>query len=124
MNVPTFKKVLINDFSFLSLPSDEIGNNQLILITAAGTIIGELINDSDEEKSEFSSTDFIAKFIENTATDYKKEHEIPEDQWLTGNDGCVVLKNVTIRNGSSTTNLPVLAVFFDQIIAASVGNLN
>lgn len=121
MSVPTLKKFLINDLSLLSLPGG-FGKNQLILITAAGTISGELINDSDEEKSEFSSADVVAKFIDKAATDYKKEYEIPEDQWLAGNDGCVVLKNVTIRNGSSTTNIPVLAVFFDQIIAASVGN--
>lgn len=121
MNVPSLKKILINDLSLLSLPG-EFGKNQLVLITAAGTISGELIEKIDGEQKEFSSSDVIAKFIEKVGTDYKKEHEISDEQWIEGNDGYIVLKNVTIRNGSATTNIPVLAVFFDQIIAASVGN--
>ena len=113
MNIPTLKKMVINDLSLLSLPS-EFGKNQLILITAAGIISGELPEDSDEEKNDFSSVDVISKFIGKIGTDYKKEYEIPDDQWISGNDGYVVLKNVTIRNGSCTTNVPVLAVFLTK----------
>ena len=122
MDMPTLKKTLIHNLSAFSIPS-ELGMNQLILITAAGTITGELLTTSDEE-NELTSVNIITQYIKKVGTTYKQDYEIPEQQELAGNDGYIILKNVTIQNGSSKTTVPVLAVFFDQIIAVTVGNLN
>lgn len=114
-----FKKDLILQFAALaSEPASP--SNHLVLLTSAGIITGDIILD-DEKDPDVSS---LTKFTTDTAMDYRKEYQLPDDSHLDGNDGCICLKNVTINLSRVTTHIPFLSVFFDQIIAVSIGNLD
>jgi len=95
--------------------------NQLILFTAAGTIYGDVVVNDDDVADHVTSENLLQKIIEQSTKTYKEENGI--DGPVSGNDGYVFLKNVTILNGNRT-NIPCLVVFIDQIVAAAVGNID
>ena len=103
----SLKKSLIQ--ALLSLSADEeMGNHQLILTTAAGNI----------QNDDSNTSSIISHFCENVTNAYLKEN--PE---MAENDGYIVLSDVRIRStsGNVITNLPVMVIFYDQIIGASIG---
>ncbi len=112
----SLKKSLIQ--ALLSLSADEeMGNHQLILTTAAGNICGNpVLQNIQNDDSNTSS--IISHFCENVTNAYLKEN--PE---MAENDGYIVLSDVRIRStsGNVITNLPVMVIFYDQIIGASIG---
>lgn len=115
MDNATLKKLIITAMS--SAPEIEgLEDNDLILTTSAGIIFGKLI--SDEE----ANNDPFAIVCGKIAEDYQKEN-FSSDSCLPGNDGYLYLKDVKIKSTSSnlTTRLPLLIVFFDQIIGVSIG---
>lgn len=117
----SFKKELIN--SFRILPEIEgLENNKFIVYTAAGTFIGTPVN--TEKENDSNSTNLIRSFTKNIAEDYRKDNNIPDDQPLDGNDGCFLLSDVTLITGNSRSNIPILAIFFDQVIGISIGNID
>ncbi|MEG2255099.1 MAG: hypothetical protein RSC33_07215 [Vagococcus sp.] len=122
MNLPSLKKILIQKYAFLTT-SDELRANNLILLTAAGTIIGKMILD-DPENQDTSSDNLISKISAEFATQYRTDNGIGDEEYLTGNDGFICLKDVQVISGVKTTNLPFLAVFYDEIIAATLGNIS
>ena len=118
---PSLKKSVI--LGHVNYTGDEIsGNNRLILVTAAGTIIGDPIEESDS-LAENDIDNFMAKLVNTLAKNYREKNEIPEETALSGNDGCFALKNVMIRSGAGTVNLPYLTVFYDQIIGVTFGKI-
>lgn len=116
----SLKKYLVAHFA--QMPCVEgMENNELILITAAGIISGTFAIATDDVSD---PANLLAATTNELAHVYREDCGIPVDATLDGNDGCIALKDVTIRNGQNTFNTPFLCVFFDQIIGASLGKLN
>ena len=114
----TLKKELIT--KLLALPMiKELGDNKIIVITAAGMFIG-----TPEIKESDVAAKLFNDLISNLAEDYRKENSIPIDQPLNGNDGCIVLSDVTLLIGNVRNNIPVVTIIFDQIIGISFGNID
>ncbi len=122
MNLPSLKKVLIQKYSFLAT-TDELGNNNLILLTATGIISGKAIQDVPEDQ-DLSSDDVMSKISLEIAKQYRADNGIGDDESLTGNDGFICLKDVQIISGTKTINLPFLTVFYDEVIATTLGNIS
>lgn len=105
----SFKKVTIRTVAMA--PQTEIfAGNKLILVTAAGIITGTLTDKNSEKPGDIAVSamlDMIAEVNENE----------PE-----GNDGSLLLSDVTVINGNVRYNLPNLIVFYDQIIGATLGS--
>lgn len=113
----TMKKDLI--FNYSMLPSmDELKNNELILVTAGGVIKGKPIS----ENPETFSTNVLDKITHKMIIDYREAIKIPEATRLDGNDGCLLLENATLINGTTKIPFQYLVVFFDQIIAVTIGS--
>lgn len=122
MNLPSLKKVLIQKYSFLAT-TDELGNNNLILLTATGIISGKAIQDVPEDQ-DLSSDDVMSKISLEIAKQYRADNGIGDGESLTGNDGFICLKDVQIISGTKTINLPFLTVFYDEVIATTLGNIS
>lgn len=116
---PSLKKHMIISMCDL-LDTEAFRNNQVNLITPLGIISGKPFKYSDKDKPQ-SAEDILSKVEEEIANEYKKTYSIEPP--LPGNDGFVVLENVTIRrNGSNiSTKMSLLTIFFDQIIGVSLG---
>ncbi len=117
----SLKKEIICHFT--SLPSIEgLERNQLIVYTAAGVFAGTPVLEAPQNGSDIGTALF--SLIENCSADYRSENHIPDGQLLDGNDGAILLSDVTLISGQSRINIPTLAIFFDQIIGISIGTLN
>lgn len=114
----SLKKYITTEFAGMAF-NDSTKSNRLILVTSAGVIIGDPVI-SEETDSAISSLANVSKDIAN---EYREKNSIP-DSPLDGNDGFICLKNVTIKSPHTTTNIPFLNVFFDQIIGISLGNMD
>lgn len=112
------KKYIITEFAGMAFNSST-KSNRLILVTSTGIIIGDPAFD-EETDSAISSLVNVSKDIAN---EYREENNLP-DSPLDGNDGFICLKNVTIKSPNTTTNIPFLNVFFDQIIGISLGDMD
>jgi len=111
----TLKKNIITSYG--AIPFVEgMERNELILFTAAGRIHGTMPKDDTDS--------YIVRVIGELAQDYRDERKIPDDVLLDGNDGFLILENVTLYKDSTTINFPSLTVFFDQIIAVTIGNIH
>lgn len=115
----TLKKYLA--FSYYSLPLiDSLKDHKLVLVTPAGVIMGSPIakNESDDSISGLATvaTDFVS--------DYRTKYSLDPEKPLDGNDGFLILKDVTLQSGTSTHHFDILNVFYDQIIAISIGKIN
>lgn len=118
----SLKKYLVCNLSTLpELPKSDvdIGNASLVILTAAGRITGHLITDPCDDKG----VRFANALVSNIIRNYREEHSL-SDESLDGNDGCITLCDVTVDNGSSVFHSNFLVVFFDQIIAVTVGESN
>ncbi|MDW5300216.1 MAG: hypothetical protein SA378_08780 [Sedimentibacter sp.] len=123
MKIPTLKKTLINklyDFSTI----EDLNKNQIYLYTPIGIISGEVYEFPENYEEEKTVVDVLAKNFSEIADDYKEKYNI--EDFLPNNDGFIVLKKAKIQplGSMSTTNIDLLTVFFDQIIAVSFGTLN
>lgn len=127
MGTPSLKKVVV--VGLATAVSDEtLNSNNLVLITASGTIIGKPVPDSEVEelKKNFSTLSHAESGLVTVQTLVKSVVKAYKEDFLVqppfdGNDGYILLKDVTIQNSGINTTLPVMAVFFDQIIGASIG---
>jgi hypothetical protein len=111
----SLKKHIINSLSNLS--SD---NNKLVFVTAAGIISGYLseINDKSNIRTASGSMSMTAGTLLN---DY--EQNIQSLKNINENDGFILLRDVTIKHGMSTFSAPSFFLFYDQVIAVTIGNL-
>lgn len=117
----SFKKNLI--FTFQALPNVEgLENNRLIIFTAAGTFLGTPVYKETEKDNE--SVKIMNSFVYGAAEDYRKENNLPADQPLDGDDGCIILSDVTLITGGSQYSIPVATIFFDQVIGISWGDID
>lgn len=118
MKKPSLKKFMIRNYEKLPGTKD-FPYHKLILITAAGMICGLPVDEeADKEKDEIGPL-----FQQNHKLyhDYRKENDIPEDQTLPGNDGYIMLKDVSIMANNQITRLSSMVVFCDEIIGVTIG---
>ncbi len=113
----TLKKHLVHSYSCVPLV-DSMKDNKLIVVTPSGVISGTPVTNDETDESIKVFCDISNKFTK----EYREENSIDDSQGLDGNDGFFMLKDVTLRSGSNTYNFGFLNVFFDQIIAVTVGN--
>ena len=111
----SLKKHIIKSLSNLS--SD---NNKLVFITAAGIISGYLlkINDTSNIMTASGNMSMIAGSLLN---DY--DQNIQSLKNINENDGFIPLRDVTIKQGISTFSEPSFFLFYDQVIAMTIENL-
>ncbi|WP_313577658.1 hypothetical protein [Lacrimispora sp.] len=119
----TFKKGLIQKYSFLTI-SEEYENSKLLLVTAIGIIQGTLVLFHNDSESSAGTCDIstISKITESFVKVYRADNHIDNNELLPGNDGGIGLKDVIINSADAVFNFPFLFIFYDQIIAATIGN--
>lgn len=128
MEIPSLKKQIINEvYAFMA--TEALKGNYLILITAAGTILGKPVFDTeaqyeDLENGRLNDKNAVAltfEMIDESKKQYKKY--IPDGSPIPGNDGYIMLKDVTVRaNDGVRLNFSTMIVFYDQIIGVTFGN--
>ncbi len=128
MEFPSLKKQIINEvYAFMA--TEALKGNYLILITAAGTILGKPVFDTEAQYEDLengrlndkNAVALIFEMIDESKKQYKKY--IPDGSLLPGNDGYIMLKEVTVRaNDGVRLNFPTMIVFYDQIIGVTFGN--
>lgn len=119
MEHESLKKEIILKLS-IATELEELKTNSIILITSIGIITGN-INDSDKDESDVSSF-LLGKLVSNSIVSYKEKHNLG-DSPLKGNDGVIVLKDAIITNNGLDAHFKELAVFYDQIIGITIGEL-
>ena len=112
-----FKKALIAALSSVQKADESLEKNQLTLFTANGMVTGNLINPKRIES--FDSSDIVFKSLFDGLNKYTLQESLEKSY-----ESFILLKDVTIFNGSFTSNLTYLVVFVDQIIGATIGTIN
>ncbi|WP_238858957.1 hypothetical protein [Clostridium sp. YIM B02569] len=114
----SLKKATIS--SYCSMPSTEIfADNSIIVVTAYGIITGKPLSDNE--------SDIKAKAMkglnDGILNAYRKKIDIADDKPIPGNDGFFTLKDASIISGSITSNIDLINIFYDQVIAVTLGNI-
>jgi hypothetical protein len=127
MDRPSLKKDIVSMLSYAT-DTEELGKNDVVIITAFGIVSGRIphIADPEDPKESDDSEEpgLLDKITEELVKKYRERHGIGKDEKLPGNDGCLALKDVSIRTAANNTfNLPELIIFYDQIIGIAIGNL-
>ena len=117
----SLKKHIINSISNLSSdkPDDLIGSNKLVFVTAAGIISGYPCEINS--KSNPSTSQGLMSMLAGISLDGYEEN-IQSLKDINENDGFILLKDVTIKQGMSTFSEPSYFLFYDQIIAVTISN--
>lgn len=111
----TNKELFIKGFSHL-LKHDIYAGNDLLLVTAFGTIHGTVLNSEDENSDNPSYATMAGAMNAHVEIAKKQGVEAPEF-------AVIPLKDVTIIGPSGQkSTFPVLSVFADQVIALSFGS--
>lgn len=89
-------------------------DNRIAVLTSFGLVIGDLIDNSTEEPTTLQSI-FISmdKSIKKSFDEENPDSEI--GIFLT-------LENAKIITSSNNINLPIISIFYDQIIGLSLSN--
>ena len=95
-------------------------NNNVIIMTSAGTYSGKLISNEDDD-SEIALP--FANALSELADRYRQDNHIDKNTLLDGNDGYLILKDVQLRTNGPIINMPFVVLFFDQIVGISIGNV-
>lgn len=109
---PSIKKLMIVSVLEL-LGNQSLQNKKIILLTAAGLIKGRIFI-QENPSQEFDSPLWAL----TQAVSMSYEQYCP-DSPLPGNDGFLLLKDVTVEQAGTKTELDSMIVFYDQIIAVS-----
>lgn len=98
--------------------------NKLIIVTSAGVIIGkpmdyELLSrfaeEPNNEELDIDSEEYPTSAIIRLFNGIRKDKNPVADKGLW-------LKDVTINHGVEPTRMPLIFVFYDQIVGLSIGN--
>ena len=109
----TLKKNIVRAMA-IAPTMDVFAGNKVILVTAAGVISG-VINQENPDQCENLGRAGLLTVLDNVVDSYGEEN-------IDGNDGFVILSDVTMLTGTNNrVNLDTLIVFYDQIIAATIG---
>lgn len=111
----TLKKQIIRILSGATTV-EGLENNKVIIVTAMGMIIGTPYIEENYDESDLNHH-AVPIVVKETADAYGTEN-------IDGNDGFIMLSDVTIKNGvNNVTNVPSLVVFYDQIIGITIGSV-
>ncbi|NOW84296.1 hypothetical protein B0H39_002177 [Clostridium beijerinckii] len=117
MNEYTLKKEIISSYSVLPF-MEGLETNVVTVITAAGIITGIPI----PSEGETDNTIKLIETINSSITDrYRKDLGISDEERLSSNDGFFTLKDVKLIVGTTTNSLQILNIFYDQVIAITIG---
>lgn len=124
------KKSIIAVYSQIDNFHEDLRDNQVSLITAAGIITGKAyksygeISDSVDFNNPNSTGNAIARTVIETMNKAALEQSLPEEK-RSPLDGFILLEDVKIISfNGSTSFFEFLTVFYDQIIAVTIGNHN
>ncbi|MFV0413335.1 MAG: hypothetical protein ACK5L3_08705 [Oscillospiraceae bacterium] len=120
MDRPTLKKYICNHFA-RSTELEQLEANKIILLTAAGVIVGSL-STADEKTTD--KNDIVTLLAKKTGDGYLEEYALPNNKPLPDTDGYIPLKDVVLKSGPDSINLPRLIVFFDEIIGITFGQID
>ncbi len=121
MDRPSLKKIIISNLCNIT-ELEALKDNDINLLTPSGIISGRLSKRSNEEEPT-NGNDVLAETMEGFSQRYKEVYNIKNS--VPGNDGFIILENVTIRQigSESTCILDQLTVFYDQIVGISLGKI-
>lgn len=111
----TLKKDLISQFAAMT-SLDSMKGSHLMLLTSAGIVIGTVVSSDETDPAILPMAKTTYKLVEG----YYEENRLPANTPLQGNDGFFLLKNAVIQSSNTTTKIPFMVVFYDQVIAVSV----
>lgn len=115
----SLKKEIIN--SLLMLPTFKgFEDNLLVVVTAAGIITGKPVIQDDMD----SDAKIFNEALNDIAVNYKTSNAIPIETPIDGDDGAFVLKHAILKNGNTNYELSTITIFFDQVIAFSIGKIS
>ena len=97
----------------------DLTQNQLILLTATGTIFGTPVFSDDPVTPE---TEAPRAFLR--ACFGKSESTQPKKHVLCGSEPFFLLQNATVVIGNELTKLPFLFVRYDSVLACTVGSID
>lgn len=92
--------------------SMNISGHSLVLVTAAGTIVGTPLSKCDESDLEELATD---AFFYTLGETYSEK---------TNDNSFILLKNAVLKTGSCNISYKFLYVFTDDVIAVTIGNID
>ncbi|MCL2392931.1 MAG: hypothetical protein FWC66_10075 [Oscillospiraceae bacterium] len=120
LNASKMGKIWVDDDVCMDFPS-----NKVVVVSSGCTIIGDApdaeAKDSFIEKNDDGSfsMDYAGMVLRNALKPQNKTNT-----QTSGNDGCFILENVTVNfAGNFTANFPQLTIFYDQVLAITVGPL-
>lgn len=91
--------------------------NRLFLVTAAGIISG--IPVFDEKTDNLNIT--VAQALNSAALEAVSKADSPDEERSTGSGEFILLRDARFEATTPVVNFPILTVFYDQIIAVSLG---
>lgn len=118
MSISSLKKELITSYSLLP-GIKELEHNKLTIITAAGIIMGTPLSEDTDANDNIT---MLLTLNSKIANQYREQNNLTDSKRLPGNDGFIQLKDVTMITNSNVQNFMFLNVFYDQIIAVTIGN--
>jgi len=109
---PSIKKMIVQELA-KSVASDELKQNELVIITPYGVITGK--NATDDLKDPISGifTDVSLKVL----------NEINKCE-ISPSDGFILLESAHIKGNGRPIHIGNVFVFYDQIIGISIGNFD
>ncbi len=113
---PSIKKMMVVSVLEL-LANQSLQNKKIILLTAAGIIKGRIFIQENSEQKFDSALWALSQAVSRSYEQYCPDSPLP------GNDGFLLLKDVTIEQAGTKTELDHMIVFYDQIIAVSTETL-
>ncbi len=115
MDHPSLKKEVITALSFAP-KLESLRDNDVVFLTAFGVLTGRVPPED--------TTNLLLSLSDEITKRYKTKAGIGEGERIPGNDGFIVLENVSIRTSSGATfNLKELILFYDQIIGMMLGRI-
>ena len=106
----SLKKMIIRTLA-VAPQTDMFANNQVVLTTAAGVIAGKIVEENSEKQGDL----IFSTMLETIKEKYEADIE--------GNDGYMLLSDVTVINGNTRTSFEHMIVFYDQIIGMTLGTI-
>ncbi|WP_418328213.1 hypothetical protein [Ruminococcus sp.] len=116
MSLSLTKKAILAGYAHsISLKGFE--TNRLFLVTAAGIISG--IPVFDEKTDNLNIT--VAQALNSAALEAVSKADSPDEERSTGSGEFILLRDARFEATTPVVNFPILTVFYDQIIAVSLG---
>ena len=116
MSLSLTKKAILAGYAHsISLKGFE--TNRLFLVTAAGIISG--IPVFDEKTDNLNVT--VAQTLNSAALEAVSKADSPDEERSTGSGEFSLLRDARFEATTPVVNFPILTVFYDQIIAVSLG---